>query len=64
MRPNLKSPLSREEFESLQELGRGLMQRVIPKAHNDRLIDLGYAKELLGGTGLTNEGRARIAMGK
>jgi hypothetical protein len=64
MAPNLTAPLSHEEFASLQEVGKGLMQRVIPARHRDRLISLGYIAERRGGLVLTNAGRMRLEAGR
>jgi hypothetical protein len=57
-------PLTHEEFVSLRDCAKGLMHRVIPAEHKDRLIQLGYIQELSGGLRLTNAGRLRIAEGK
>jgi hypothetical protein len=58
------SPLTHEEFASLQDCAKGLMHRATPAEHKDRLIQLGYIQELSGGLRLTNAGRLRIAEGK
>jgi hypothetical protein len=62
--PILTAQLTTEEFASLREVNKGLMQRIIPLEHRERLIELGYIVELLGGLALTNHGRARLAMGR
>ena len=65
MAPNLTAPLSREEFASLQEIGKGgRIQRIIPAEHRDRLISLGYIAERLHGLRLTDAGRTRLAAGR
>jgi hypothetical protein len=64
MAPNLTAPLSHEEFASLQEVDKGLMQRVIPAEYRDRLISLGYITERRGGLVLTNAGYMRLAAGR
>ncbi len=60
--PILTAQLTTEEFASLPEVNKGLMQRIIPL--EERLIELGYIVELPGGLALTNHGRARLAMGR
>jgi hypothetical protein len=62
--PNLTAQLAPEEFASLLEVNKGLMQCIIPLEHRKRFIQLGYVVELLGGLALTNHGRARLAMGR
>jgi hypothetical protein len=61
---SLTTHLSREEFASLQEVGKGLMQRIIPPEHEASLIEFGLVRRLLGGLGLTNAGKMRIAAGR
>lgn len=57
--------LSPEEFESLQEVGRGgMMQKRIPDDHARKLVGMRLINELLGGLGITASGRARIARGR
>jgi hypothetical protein len=63
MAPNLTAPLNHEEFAYLQEVGKGLMQRIIPAGHRDRLKLLGYIVERRGGLVLTNAGRMRLEAG-
>jgi len=57
-------PLTHEEFGSLGNCAKGLMQRTIPAERKDRLIQLGYIQELSGELRLTNAGRLRIAEGE
>ena len=64
MAPNLTAPLSYEEFASLQEIGKGLVQGIIPPEHREQLISLGYIAERLSALGLTNAGRIRLAAGR
>jgi len=64
MAPNLAAVLSHEEFASLQEVGKGFMQRAIPHAHRDRLITLGYIVDLVGNLRLTDAGRVRLGAGR
>jgi hypothetical protein len=56
-------PLTREEFVSLRDGAKGLLNRM-PAEHKTRLIELGYIEEALGGLRLTGFGRMRIAEGK
>jgi hypothetical protein len=64
MRPFVGPPLSSEEFASLQELRKGVMQSAISAEHEVKLIKLGYAKKLPDGLRLTNVGRMRLAAGQ
>jgi len=57
-------PLLPEEFVSLKEVSRGLTSRTIPDEHRDRLIALGYLREVLGGLTLTDPAQMRLAIGK
>jgi hypothetical protein len=59
---DLTAPLSFEEIASLEEVRKGFMQSVIPAAHRDRLMSLGYVAEWTGGLALTNAGRIRLVM--
>ena len=62
--------LTSEEFASLQEAGNRPMQRTIPDAHKDRLIEAGYAREVVARSGgicalvLTGAGLKRLQSGK
>jgi hypothetical protein len=58
MPQNTPDPLSHEKFKTLREIGSG-----IPSAHRERLIRLGYVKELLGNLILTEDGLTRISLG-
>jgi hypothetical protein len=60
----LTTPLSSEEFDALQEVGEGQMQRIIPTEHRDRLLSLGFIVQRLGGLVLTNAGHMRLAGGR
>lgn len=64
MTPNLTAPLSADEFTSLREVSKGLMQRLIPVEHRDRLIALDYISQRLGGLVVTDIGRLRLAAGR
>ncbi|HEX5244302.1 MAG TPA: hypothetical protein VFW23_13650 [Tepidisphaeraceae bacterium] len=55
--------LSREEFDSLREVGKGDAQGDIPQMHWERLVALGYALRRLGTLGLTESGKRRLAAG-
>jgi len=57
-------PLLPEEFVSLKEVSRGLASRAIPDDHRDRLIALGYLREVLGGLTLTDPAQMQLAIGK
>ena len=57
-------PLSPEEFVSLKEVSKGMTKRIIPNGHQDRLIAVGYLKEVLGGLTLTDPGLMRLAIGR
>lgn len=41
-----RETLKLEEFTSLREVAKGSMQRAIPDAHRQRLIDNGYVKNI------------------
>lgn len=62
--------LTREEFASLKEVANKPMQRTIPDQHRDRLIAVGYVREIKSRAGgisalaLTGAGIARLASGK
>lgn len=64
MLPFTKKSLTAEEFASLKEVGKGLMQGTIPDVHRKKLISVGYIKEGLGGLMLTDAGKLRLAAGK
>jgi hypothetical protein len=48
--------LTNEEFKALQQIGDAREKRAIPSQIRKRLIDLGYAKDVLGGLVVTEEG--------
>ena len=62
--------LTSEEFASLTEVGKRPMQRTISDEHRDRLIEAGYIREVVRGSGgvsalaLTGRGIKRLALGK
>ena len=50
--------LTPDEEEALREVARGgLMQKVIPAKARDRLIELGYIEQKLGGLAATAKGK-------
>jgi hypothetical protein len=49
--------LTPPELSSLRLVARGFMSRVIPKAHQTRLIQLGLIQSLMGGLMVTPIGR-------
>ena len=62
--------LTSEEFASLQEAGNRPMERTIPDAHKDRLIEAGYVREVVARSGgicalaLTGAELKRLQSGK
>lgn len=58
--PDLDAPLTPGELESLRELSKGLMRRVIPEADTQKLISIGYARGAHGGTMITDAGKLRL----
>ncbi len=57
-----ETPLTRSELQALQEVTRGrLMQKKIPDADRDRLIEAGYVEHKLGGLQATSEGHRYAA---
>ena len=59
----LPQKLSDMEFQTLRQIKLHPTTRV-PSYIQFRLRDLGYTKEILGGTVLTDDGLQRIAMGQ
>ncbi len=55
--------LNRDEFASLQEIGK-VMQRIITPAHRNLLIAFGYVIVVDGGIRLTDAGHKRLAAGR
>lgn len=64
MPPSEKVPLSPAEFDSLREVSKRVLQRIIPIEHEKRLIQLGVIEQKLGGLVLTPAGELRLAMGR
>jgi hypothetical protein len=58
---NLDAPLSPEEFASLKEVSKGMIQRVIPGSHRERLIRLGFIEQVFRSLELTISGQMRAA---
>jgi hypothetical protein len=57
--------LTKEEFKALKQIGDARAEgTTIPTKTRNRLIEIGYAKEVLGGLVITEEGMLRIVMGK
>lgn len=61
--PDPQVPLTPDEFRSLREVSKGLMQHEIPLSHRARLLEVGYIKKGVGGWTLTDAGRARVLSG-
>jgi CHASE2 domain-containing sensor protein len=60
----LPEQLTREEFASLKQLAMPESTELPPAKIRERLILIGYVKEVLGGLIVTDEGMLRIVMGK
>jgi hypothetical protein len=58
--PNVEQRLSREELDSLRRLKRGANAALIPSAHRDRFVRLGWAEMKYGGYVLTTYGRYQL----
>ena len=62
--------LTAEEFASLKAVGTRPMERSIPAEHRDRLIELGYIREVarrvdgVSALALTGRGLRRLSQGK
>jgi hypothetical protein len=52
------------EFEALRQIAAHPATRRIPSRIQSRFKDIGYAKEVLGGLVLTDEGLQRLGVGK
>jgi hypothetical protein len=57
-------PLSRQEFETLRQIGVLPVKMQATNQSEKRLVLLGFAEEVLGLLALTEDGMMRIAMGK
>jgi hypothetical protein len=60
----MPDPLSREEFETLTQIGVLPVKMQATNQSEKRLVLLGFAEEVLGLLALTDDGMMRIAMGK
>jgi hypothetical protein len=60
----MPDPLSREEFETLRQIGMVPVRMQVANQSERRLVMLGFAEEVLGRLALTDDGMMRIAMGK
>ena len=66
MKANPWAHLSPDEFESLREVSGGLVEKKIPKAHRERLLDLLLIEEARGNDEdmVTDAGSMRLAAGR
>jgi hypothetical protein len=62
MTPNVEQRLSRDELDSLRRLKQGVNAALIPSAHRDRFVRLGWAEMKYGGYVLTAYGRHQLSM--
>lgn len=60
----MPDPLSREEYETLRQIGVVPVKMQVANPSERRLVLLGFAEEVLGLLALTDDGMMRIAMGK
>jgi hypothetical protein len=60
----MPDPLTREEFETLEQIGVVPVKMEAANRSEKRLVLLGFAEEVLGCLVLTDDGMMRIAMGK
>jgi hypothetical protein len=60
----LPPELNEFELEALRQLATHPATRHVPSRVQSRLTDIGYAKEVLGGLVVTDDGLRRIAMDK
>jgi hypothetical protein len=60
----MPDPLSREEYETLRQIGVVPVKMQAANQSERRLVLLGFAEEVLGLLALTDDGMMRIAMGK
>jgi hypothetical protein len=56
--------LTTEEFKALKQIGDARAKSSIPTKIRDRLIEIGYAKEVFGSPVITEDGMLRIVTGK
>jgi hypothetical protein len=62
MRQFLPDPLTREEFAALKQIDDAGKPGTIPAKIRERLILVGYVKEVLAGLIVTDEGMLRIVL--
>jgi hypothetical protein len=60
----MPDPLSREEYETLRQIGVVPVKMQVANQSERRLVLLGFAEEVFGLLALTDDGMMRIAMGK
>jgi hypothetical protein len=56
--------LTTEEFKALKQIGDARAKSSIPTKIRDRLIEIGYAKEVFGSPVITEDGMLRMVTGK
>jgi len=56
--------LTAEEFKALKQIGDARAKSSIPTKIRDRLIEIGYAKEVFGSPVITEDGMLRMVTGK
>jgi hypothetical protein len=61
---SMPETLTTEEFKALKQIGDARAKGSIPTKNRDRLIEIGYAKEVLGSLVITEDGMLRIVTGK
>jgi len=60
----MPDPLTRHEFEALQQIGVLPVKMEAANQNQNRLVLLGFAEEVHGLLALTDDGMMRLAMGK
>jgi hypothetical protein len=60
----MPDPLTRDEFEALQQIGVLPVKMEASNRSQNRLVLLGFAEEVRGLLALTDDGMMRLAMGK
>jgi hypothetical protein len=61
---NLDAMLTPDEFASLREVSKGMIQRDLPEAHQQKLLGLRLIRHTGDGLRLTKAGQERMAIGK
>jgi hypothetical protein len=61
---NLDALLTPDEFTSLREVSKGMIQRDLPEDHQLKLLGLRLIKHTPDGLRLTKAGQERMAWGK